>query len=65
MRYLFHVISDKSCYFDDIGQHFGSPGQAEAHAVTIATELAADDYRGFEVRVVDGCGRELSRVPIM
>jgi hypothetical protein len=65
MRYLFHVVAPEGVYLDDVGEEFSTPEMAEAHAVTIASELARDEtYRGFEVCVIDGRATELARVPV-
>ena len=66
MRYRFNVVGDACAYIDDEGTDFGSPEEAKAHALVVASELAVDcdSYLGCELCVIDQRANELARVPI-
>jgi hypothetical protein len=64
-RYYFHVRNDKA-FDDDTGELHQTRQAAEAQAVQLASELAADGqtYRGYDVVVTDEEGNEIARLPI-
>jgi hypothetical protein len=49
VRYHFFVTNGERTFKDEDGRAFASSAGAEAHAVIVATELAADEgWQGFQ-----------------
>ena len=65
VRYYFYVTNGERTFKDEDGRAFASSADAEAHAVIVATELAATEgWQGFSVVVENEEGHEVARVPI-
>jgi hypothetical protein len=65
VRYHFLVTNEERTFKDEDGRVFASSAGAEAHAVIIAAELAADEsWQGFSVVVENEEGQEVARVAI-
>ena len=65
VRYYFYVTNGERTFKDEDGRAFASSADAEAHAVIVATELAATEgWQGFSVIVENEEGHEVALVPI-
>ncbi len=66
-RFFFHVRDGLAAFDDREGEVLPGPGAAATRAEQIARELAGDgdNYRGYQVIVLDELGNEVARCAIV